>query len=52
MVQYRLCDTASHSQLSFVRNQYCCFEEVALALYSEVTPLGNAVVINKEDTGQ
>ena len=52
MVQYRLCDTASHSQLSFVRNQYCCFEEVALALYSEVTSLGNAVVINKEDTGQ
>ena len=52
VVYYRLCDTASHSQLSFVRSQYCCFQEVALALYSEVTPLGNAIVINKEDTGQ
>lgn len=49
---YRLRDMTSHSQLSFVRQQYCCFQEVAFALYSEATPLGHAVVINEEDTGK
>ena len=48
---YRLHDTASHSQLNFVRQRYCCFQEVAFPLYTEATPLGHAVVIDKEDTG-
>lgn len=48
---HRLCDTASHSQLSFVRRCYCSFQEETFPLYSEATPLGHAVVINKEDIG-
>ena len=47
----RLCDTANHSQLSFIRQCYCCFQEAEFSLYAEATLFGHAIVIDKEDTG-